>query len=131
MIRGAEIFFWRLIELSEKREPFVGEDLFFLLEIAQNHGNNGVVLIVRLLGYNWTNLCEVWANFRMRLCKVLDILGKFIKDNWTNYLEFLASLGNYFGQIRTCPNRFGQFNSQLPKSSRKHYCLLIPVYIQT
>ena len=40
--------------LQEKKKFIVSEDLFFL-RIA--HNDNGVVLLVSLLGCNWTNFC--------------------------------------------------------------------------
>ena len=74
-------------------------------------GDNEIVLVLNLLGCNRTSLCKLWANFGLRLGKVLVIWGKFIEDIWASYLQFWTSLGNSFGQIRAYSNRFGQFRT--------------------
>ena len=106
---------------------------FFLLEIARNHSDNGVVLVVSLLGYRWTNLCKVWANFHMCSSNVLVILGKFIEDIWANYLQFWASLAIIYRKFTLVQIDLGNFaltqilkKTLLPDNSSLHtniaYC---------
>ena len=68
-------FFQRSIEILEKEISLRAKSFF--LEITRNHGKNVTVLVVNLLGCNWTNLCKIWANFCLCLSKVLVILSKF------------------------------------------------------
>ena len=51
-------------------------------------------LEVTLFDDNWTNLCKVWAKFRLCLSKVFVILSKFIENKWKN--KVLSKLRQFF-----------------------------------